>query len=74
MSAVLLRREVMQARSTQCLGGIGIGHPQSFAWRTGIALVLLAGLLAFASLGEISRKARVPASAHRGQALNLESF
>ena len=55
----LFRPEVMQAQSTQWLGAIRIGRPPSFAWLTGIALLLLAGLLAFALLGEISRKARV---------------
>lgn len=60
MRETLFRPEVMQARSSLWLGGIRIGRPPSFAWLTGIALVLLAGLLAFALLGEISRKARVP--------------
>ncbi len=55
----LFRTEVMQAQSTQWLGTIRIGRPPSFAWLTVIALVLLAGLLTFALLGEISRKARV---------------
>ncbi|MDL5030326.1 HlyD family efflux transporter periplasmic adaptor subunit [Pelomonas sp. APW6] len=59
MRDTLFRPEVMQARSVQWLGGIRIGRPPSFAWMTGIALVLLAGLVAFALLGQVSRKARV---------------
>ena len=59
MRETLFRTEVMRAQSTQWLGTIRIGRPPSFAWLTGIALLLLAGLLAFALLGEISRKARV---------------
>jgi len=59
MRETLFRPEVMQAQSTQWLGTIRIGRPPSFAWLTGIALALLAGLLAFALLGEVSRKARV---------------
>lgn len=59
MRETLFRTEVMQVQSTQWLGSIRIGRPPSFAWLTGIALALLAGLLAFALLGEISRKARV---------------
>ena len=59
MRETLFRPEVMRAQSTQWLGTIRIGRPPSFAWLTGIALLLLAGLLSFALLGEISRKARV---------------
>ena len=49
----------MQAQSSQWLGSIRIGRPPSFSLLTVVALVLLSGLLAFAFLGEISRKARV---------------
>lgn len=59
MRETLFRNEVMQAQSAQWLGTIRIGRPMAFAWVTGVALFLLAALLAFAMLGTIQRKARV---------------
>ena len=56
----LFRDEVFSARQSQWLGTIRIGRPPSFALVTGIALVLAAALAAFATWGEITRKARLP--------------
>lgn len=55
----LFREEVLQARSAQWLGGIRLARPPGFAWLTGIALALAAALIAFALLGEVTRKARL---------------
>lgn len=55
----LFRQEVVQAAQDQWLGRIRIARPPSFAWVTGIAVVLAAALIAFAVLGQVSRKARL---------------
>jgi membrane fusion protein len=59
MSALLFREEVLQAQSVQWLGSIRIARPPGFAWVTGIALVLATALVAYAVLGEVTRKARL---------------
>lgn len=56
----LFRPEVLRAQSGQWLGSIRIARPPSFAWVTGVALVLAAALIAFGIFGQVSRKARVP--------------
>lgn len=56
----LFRPEVLQAAQGQWLGSIRIARPPSFAWVTGIAVALAAALIAFAVLGQVSRKARLP--------------
>jgi len=60
LTQALFRQEVLQARQVQWLGSIRIGRPPSFAWVTGAALVLALALLAFAVLGEVTRKAKLP--------------
>jgi membrane fusion protein len=59
MAALLFREEVLQARSAQWLGSIRIARPPGFAWVTAIALALAAALIAYAVLGEVTRKARL---------------
>jgi membrane fusion protein len=56
----LFRPEVLQAAQGQWLGSIRIARPPSFAWVTSIAMALAAALIAFAVLGQVSRKARLP--------------
>ncbi|MCV2367886.1 HlyD family secretion protein [Roseateles oligotrophus] len=56
----LFRAEVLQAKQVQWLGNIRIGRPASFAWVTGTALLLAAALIAFAWLGEVTGKAKLP--------------
>lgn len=59
MAALLFREEVLRAQSTQWLGSIRIARPVGFAWVTGIALMLAAALIAYAVLGQVTRKARL---------------
>lgn len=56
----MFRTEVLQAQSDQWLGRIRVARPPSFAWVTGIAVALAAALIAFVSLGQVSRKVRLP--------------
>ena len=56
----LFRAEVMRARQVQWLGSIRIGRPPSFAWVTGISLLLAAALITFSIWGEVTRKAKLP--------------
>lgn len=56
----LFRREVLQQRQAQWLGSIRIARPPSFAWVTGVALLLALALASFATWGEVTRKARLP--------------
>ena len=57
--AGLFRDEVLQEQRTQFLGTIRIGRNPSFTLVTSVALLLAAGLVAYAALGEITRKARL---------------
>jgi len=57
--AGLFRDEVLQERRTQFLGTIRIGRNPSFALVTAVALLLAAALVAYATWGEITRKARL---------------
>ena len=57
--AGLFRDEVLQERRTQFLGAIRIGRNPSFALVTAVALLLAAALVAYATWGEITRKARL---------------
>lgn len=50
----------MRARQVQWLGSIRIGRPPSFAWVTGVSLLLAAALIAFSIWGEVTRKAKLP--------------
>jgi membrane fusion protein len=56
----LFRSEVLQQRQAQWLGSIRIARPPSFAWVTGVALLLALALASFATWGEVTRKARLP--------------
>lgn len=56
----LFRDEVLQERRTQFLGTIRIGRNPSFALVTAVALLLAVALVAYATWGEITRKARLP--------------
>lgn len=56
----LFRQEVLTSRQAQWLGSIRIGRPPSFAWVSGIALALALALIAFALLGQVTRKTTVP--------------
>ena len=55
----LFRDEVLQERRTQFLGAIRIGRNPSFTLVTAVALLLAAALVAYATWGEITRKARL---------------
>jgi membrane fusion protein len=57
---LLFRPEVLGQRQAQWLGRIHIARPPSFAWVTGVALVLALALASFATWGEVTRKARLP--------------
>lgn len=59
-AAPLFRAEVLQQRQAQWLGSIRIARPPSFAWVTGVALLLALALASFATWGEVTRKARLP--------------
>jgi membrane fusion protein len=56
----LFRDEVLQAQRTQWLGAIRIARRPSFAWVTAISVALVLGLAAFATWGQVTRKARLP--------------
>ena len=57
--AGLFRDEVLQERRVQFLGAIRIGRNPSFTVVTAVALLLAGALAAYASWGEITRKARL---------------
>lgn len=56
----LFREEVLHACQVHWLGSIRIGRPPSFAWVTGISLLLAAALIAFSIWGEVTKKAKLP--------------
>jgi membrane fusion protein len=60
MSSPLFRPEVLQTQQAQWLGSIQIVRPPSFAWVTGISLLVVLTLVAFSVWGEVARKARLP--------------
>jgi membrane fusion protein len=60
MAATLFRHEVIEARQAQWLGSIRISGRPSFVWVTVSAAALAIGLVSFALLGEVQRKATVP--------------
>lgn len=60
MTTTLFRHEVLEAQRAQWLGAIRIARPPSFAWVTGISIVLALALLAFSVWDQITRKARLP--------------
>jgi membrane fusion protein len=60
VTTALFRQEVLEAQRAQWLGAIRIARPPSFAWVTGISIVLALALLAFSMWGQITRKARLP--------------
>ncbi len=60
MATALFRQEVLEAQKAQWLGSIRIARPPSFAWVTGISVVLAVALVAFALWGQVTRKARLP--------------
>jgi membrane fusion protein len=55
----LFREEALQAKGAQFLGTIRIGRPPSFTLFAATSLVLAAALVAFATWGQITRKARI---------------
>ncbi len=57
---LLFRQEVMHAAQAQWLGSLRIGRPPSFAWVTGISLLMAVALVAFSIWGEVTRKAKLP--------------
>lgn len=57
--AGLFRDEVQQERRVQFLGAIRIGRNPSFTLVTALALLLASALVAYATWGEITRKARL---------------
>ena len=59
MSAMLFRHEVTRTQQAQWLGAVRIARPPGFAWVTGVAAALALGLVAFAVLGQVERKANV---------------
>lgn len=60
MSQALFRTEVMQEREASWLGGIRIGKNPGFSLVATVALTLAGALVAFAALGQVARKARIP--------------
>ena len=59
MTTALFRQEVLEGQKAQWLGAIRIARPPSFAWVTGISIVLALALLAFSVWGQVTRKARL---------------
>jgi len=57
--AGLFRDQVLQERRAQFLGSIRIGRNPSFTLVTVVALLLAGALVAYATLGEITRKTRL---------------
>jgi len=66
---LLFRSEVLQQRQAQWLGSIRIARPPSFAWVTGVTLLLALVLASFATRGEVTRKARMPGFLVQGAGL-----
>lgn len=60
MSFPLFRPEVLQAQQSQHLGSIRIGRNPCHATIALVALLLASALLAFATWGQVTRKARMP--------------
>ncbi len=58
MTTALFRQEVLEAQRAQWLGAIRIARPPSFAWVTGISIVLALALLAFSVWGQVARHGR----------------
>lgn len=56
----LFRQEVFDAKDAQFLGSIRIGRNPGFTAVAIVAALMAAGLIAFAVLGEFTRKARLP--------------
>ncbi len=56
----LFRPEVAEAQASQYLGSIRIGRNPGFSVVAAVSLLLATGLIAFAIVGEVTRKARVP--------------
>ncbi len=56
----LFRDEVLQAQHLRTLGSVRVARPPSFVWIAGLALTLAAAIVAYALLGEITRKASLP--------------
>lgn len=57
--STLFRPEVAQAQSAQWLGSVRLNRPLSFSVVTGLALGIALLLVAFATWGEVNRKARL---------------
>lgn len=55
----LFRDEVLQARRSQPLGSIRIGHNPRFTAVAAVALVLALAVVAYATWGEVTRKSRL---------------
>src|SRR5689334_12986191 len=56
----LFREEALRACESECLGTIRIGCNPSFEVVAVLAAVLVAALVAYAAMGEVTRKARLP--------------
>ncbi|MBQ5940038.1 HlyD family secretion protein [Massilia sp. AB1] len=57
--SLLFRKEALEAKNDSLLGSIRVGRRLDFSLMTGISLALGAGLIAFCTFGEITRKAHV---------------
>lgn len=60
MASPLFRQEVLHAHQTQWLGTIRLGSPIGHSVVTACALLLASALFLFATLGQATRKARLP--------------
>jgi len=56
---MLFRQEVAAAQAAQYLGSVRLQRPWSYAGVTGLALALAMMLVAFATWGEVNRKAHL---------------
>ena len=56
---MLFRQEVAAAQAAQYLGSVRLQRPWSYAAVTSVALALALMLVAFATWGEVNRKARL---------------
>jgi membrane fusion protein len=59
VTTTLFRSEAIAAHTAQHLGSIRIGRNPRFAFVAGVSLLLAAALVAFATWGEVTRKARI---------------
>ncbi len=57
MDRSLFRPEVLEARRELWLGSIHVARPPSFAWMTGVAVLISGLIVAFGIFGEFERKA-----------------